>query len=70
MAFIRLSKDTTWTYVDTGVKTNQDVLCIENKIYAVDCRSKLFSFDITTQSQSDLKCVAEGVKPVGFMLKY
>ncbi|XP_021800264.1 uncharacterized protein LOC110744588 isoform X1 [Prunus avium] len=60
MAFLRLSKDTTWTYLDKEVKGICEVVCIENKFYVVDHWSRIFTFDITTQSYSDIKCVAEG----------
>ncbi|CAL8172231.1 unnamed protein product [Prunus armeniaca] len=69
MAFLRLSKDTTWTYVDevTGIR---EVVCIENKFYVVDVWSRIFTFDITTQSYSDIKFVAQGIKRTPFMLQY
>ncbi|PQP94151.1 putative F-box protein [Prunus yedoensis var. nudiflora] len=48
VAFIRLGKDTTWTFVDERYQVIEEVAAIENKFYAVDHFTKLLSFDITT----------------------
>ncbi|KAK9945387.1 hypothetical protein M0R45_010907 [Rubus argutus] len=62
IAFIRLSKDTTWTYIDTGVDKQgnliQEVAHVEDKFYAVDHWNRLLSFGVTAQSNSDMELVA------------
>lgn len=45
LAFIRLAKDTTWTYFDTS--RIDDVVCFQGKFSAVDRWSNLLSFDVT-----------------------
>ncbi|CAL9007826.1 unnamed protein product [Prunus brigantina] len=62
VAFIRLGKDTTWTLVDERYQVIEEVAAIENKFYAVDYFTKLLSFDITTQSYSAIKILAQGMK--------
>ncbi|PQM35051.1 putative F-box protein [Prunus yedoensis var. nudiflora] len=66
LAFIRLNKDTTWTYVDPGLEyigqslqMVEDVVHVKEKFYAVKGGGQLFSFDIITQSK---QLVAEGMQ--------
>ncbi|KAK9928460.1 hypothetical protein M0R45_025594 [Rubus argutus] len=62
MAFIRLGKDTTWTYIDTGVdklgNLIQEVTHVEDKFYAVDHWNRLLSFGVAAQLNSDIELVA------------
>ncbi|KAK9902583.1 hypothetical protein M0R45_001518 [Rubus argutus] len=62
LAFIRLGKDTTWTYVDESVDDSlegccmiEDVANVGNKLYAVNYWSELLSFDVTTWSNSNMR---------------
>ncbi|XP_061999582.1 F-box protein At4g35733-like [Rosa rugosa] len=61
LAFIRLNKDTTWTYIDSRRRMIEDVLYVGDKFYAVDYKSQLFCIDITTQfdEEEDVILVAE-----------
>ncbi|CAL8127209.1 unnamed protein product [Prunus armeniaca] len=66
LAFIRLNKDTTWTYLDPRLEyigqsldRIEDVVHVKEKIYAVKGGGQLFSFDIITQSK---QLVAEGMR--------
>ncbi|KAL6290491.1 hypothetical protein ACE6H2_008001 [Prunus campanulata] len=66
LAFIRLNKDTTWTYVDPRLEyigqsldMVEDVVHVKEKFYAVKGGGQLFSFDIITQSK---QLVAEGMQ--------
>lgn len=58
LAFIRLSKDKAWTYIDNSPGLVQEVLYFGDRYYAVDYWNHLFSFDITTHSNSDVKRIA------------
>ncbi|XP_068329875.1 putative F-box protein At4g17565 [Pyrus communis] len=60
LAFFRLTKDTSWTYVvDETLRSLQDVVHVGNKFYVVKEMGTLFSFDITSdQSISDKQLVA------------
>ncbi|XP_024164863.1 putative F-box protein At5g55150 [Rosa chinensis] len=48
MAFIRLDKDTTWTYIHAGIRNVEDVVYFEDKFYAVDDLNQLWYFSVTT----------------------
>ncbi|CAN6705719.1 unnamed protein product [Malus baccata var. baccata] len=65
LAFIRLGKDTRWTYIDKhGDEIYlwiKDALLIEDKIYAVDSRSRLWAFESTSKSTVDVQLVATGI---------
>jgi hypothetical protein len=70
LAFIRLGKDTTWTYVDESVVDSlegccmiEDVANVGNKFYAVNYWSELLSFDVTTRSNSNMRLVGRGSCP-------
>ncbi|XP_050153775.1 uncharacterized protein At1g65760-like [Malus sylvestris] len=60
LAFIRLNKDSSWTYiVDEKFSSLQDVVHVGDKFYVVEQMGRLFSFDITTdQSISNKQLVA------------
>ncbi|KAK9914217.1 hypothetical protein M0R45_038008 [Rubus argutus] len=68
-AFIRLNKDTTWTYIGERIRGSygmiQEVVYVEDKFYAVDLWSKLLSFDITNQFNSNVKVAASGFEISG-----
>ncbi|KAK9925444.1 hypothetical protein M0R45_033768 [Rubus argutus] len=67
LAFIRLGKDATWTYIDESCRPIDDVIYAQHKFYAADGkRGKLLSFDIST---SVVECVAPGVRQKGDYLK-
>ncbi|KAK9946142.1 hypothetical protein M0R45_011619 [Rubus argutus] len=74
MAFIRLSKDSTWTYIDTSVDKRwrlvEEVAYFQDRFYAVDHWRRLVSFDITAHSNSDVKLVAQGIEGKRFDKKY
>ncbi|KAK9946140.1 hypothetical protein M0R45_011617 [Rubus argutus] len=74
MAFIRLSKDSTWTYIDTSVDKRwrlvEEVTYFQDRFYAVDHWRRLISFDITAHSNSDVKLVAQGIEGKRFDKKY
>ncbi|XP_004289479.1 PREDICTED: probable F-box protein At1g65740-like [Fragaria vesca subsp. vesca] len=73
LAFIRLGKDNTWNYIseDRCIGTHfEEVVHAENKIYAVDYLSKLWTIDITSQChEDDVKLVADGGKPSDYYVK-
>ncbi|CAN6705687.1 unnamed protein product [Malus baccata var. baccata] len=60
LAFFRLTKDTSWTYVvDETLRSLQDVVHVGSKFYVVKEMGTLCSFDITSdQSISDKQLVA------------
>ncbi|XP_061999352.1 probable F-box protein At1g44080 [Rosa rugosa] len=60
LSFIRLNKDKAWTYVHRP-RPVQDVLHFGNRYYAVNYWSNLYSFDITTQSNSDVDCFVSSI---------
>ncbi|XP_021834617.1 putative F-box protein At5g60060 [Prunus avium] len=62
LAFIRLNKDTTWTYIDESLCFIEDVVHFKDKFYVVKQGGGLFSSDITTQPISNKQLVAEGMK--------
>ncbi|KAK9946141.1 hypothetical protein M0R45_011618 [Rubus argutus] len=74
MAFIRLSKDSTWTYIDESVDKRwrlvEEVTYFQDRFYAVDHWNRLISFDIAPQSNSDVKLVAQGIEGKLFDKKY
>ncbi|VVA17392.1 PREDICTED: F-box [Prunus dulcis] len=63
MAFIRLNKDPTWTYVYQHWNGIEEVVHVEDSFYAVTIRNYLIGFDITSQSNSDEKLVAKRRAP-------
>lgn len=63
LAFIRISKDTTWTYTDERyIEPFQEAIHVEDKFYAASTRGKPLSFDITPEFQSDVKLVARSIR--------
>ncbi|PRQ58452.1 hypothetical protein RchiOBHm_Chr1g0359461 [Rosa chinensis] len=65
LAFIRISKDKSWTYTDERYcQPVQDVIYSGDKFYAVSTRGELLSFDITPESYSDVKLAARRIRPV------
>ncbi|XP_004309192.1 PREDICTED: putative F-box protein At2g33200-like [Fragaria vesca subsp. vesca] len=52
LAFIRLNKDISWTYMAEDYKTIEEVAYVDRKFYAVDNRSKVLCFDIVSQFNS------------------
>ncbi|XP_021833978.1 F-box protein SKIP23-like [Prunus avium] len=69
MAFIRLNKDTTWTYVDQRYSIIEEVVLHQHKVYAASDRS-FVSFDITTRSLSNVKFVAQCFRSGDWMKTY
>ncbi|XP_021816911.1 F-box protein SKIP23-like [Prunus avium] len=64
-AFIRLGQDTNWTYIDDrGLQFPlvEEVVHIGDKVYAVNQRGRLLSFDITSESEIKCKNFSEEVK--------
>lgn len=59
MAFIRLNKDPTWTYVYLRWKGIGQVVHVEDRFYAVNNRNYLIGSDITSQSNLYVKLVAK-----------
>ncbi|PRQ23139.1 hypothetical protein RchiOBHm_Chr6g0258051 [Rosa chinensis] len=82
LAFIRLGKDKTWTYIDERVGTSvssivingcrgiEEVARVEDKFYGVNYGSELYSFKVTPQSSSDVKLAACGVEQKVFVKRY
>lgn len=70
LAFIRLGKDTTWTYMDgsdnivPGCRMIQEVIYIEQTFYAVGYFNELLSFDVTSQSYSEIDVIVPEDKPI------
>ena len=66
LAFIRLGKDTRWTYIDKHgdeiYPWIDDVVLIEDKIYAVDIQSRLWAFESTSKSTVDVQLVATEIE--------
>ncbi|KAL6220294.1 hypothetical protein ACLB2K_008050 [Fragaria x ananassa] len=74
LAFIRLGKDTTWTYVDESVDNalDEDIGCqmieevvnVGNTFYAVNYYREVLCYDVTTGwTYSDVKMVRRGNSP-------
>ncbi|XP_004288821.1 PREDICTED: putative F-box protein At4g17565-like [Fragaria vesca subsp. vesca] len=76
LAFIRLGKDTTWTYMDgsdnivPGCRMIQEVIYIEQTFYAVGYFNELLSFDVTSQSYSEIHVIVPEDKPIGQVKRY
>ncbi|KAK9945429.1 hypothetical protein M0R45_010946 [Rubus argutus] len=74
MAFIRLRKDTTWTYIDMSVDRQgtliHEVARVEDKFYVVDYFNRLLSFGVTGESNSDLELVARITRRPGVDKRY
>ncbi|KAM5581884.1 hypothetical protein ABKV19_010894 [Rosa sericea] len=73
LAFLRLGKDTRWTYVDKSFSLNHDVIYAQDKFYSVDGKNgDLLAFDVPTHVNSttakkkkvfsNVERVAPGVK--------
>lgn len=64
LAFIRLGKDTTWNYIDGRLRGRgfHDIVFREDKFYGVQSDSRLLSFEINTDFNSNLKLVARGIR--------
>lgn len=73
LAFIRLNKDTKWTYADQSIDKRwrliREVAFVEDKLYFINNESRLFSFDITTLSFSNLSLVQHHFGPNNICLK-
>lgn len=71
-AFIRIGKDTTWTYIEKPCTGIVDVLQREGgKFYAVQRHGSLITFNITSESYSDVKYFACDVPPTwSTIMKY
>ncbi|PRQ48226.1 hypothetical protein RchiOBHm_Chr2g0108331 [Rosa chinensis] len=70
LAFIRLGKDTTWTYVNESVDNArlgchmvEEAASLGNKFYAVNSWSEVLFFDVSTWSNSNIKLVGRGNRP-------
>ncbi|KAK9914198.1 hypothetical protein M0R45_037989 [Rubus argutus] len=73
LAFIRLEKDTRWTYIDIQCRQIEEVVYVEDTFYAIDYLNKLFSFQVTAHefnSDEDVILVAEGFKPGDICKRY
>lgn len=62
LAFIRISKDTTWTYIGEKYRLFEEVAYVDGEFYAVDHWSQLLYFEITSQLNSDIDMFAHGVE--------
>ncbi|XP_004309193.1 PREDICTED: putative F-box protein At5g60060-like [Fragaria vesca subsp. vesca] len=62
LAFIRLNKDISWTYMTKDYTTIEEVAYVDRKFYVVDHRSKLLCFDIAGKFNSDVESIAYGVE--------
>ncbi|XP_028958950.1 putative F-box protein At1g65770 [Malus domestica] len=66
LAFIRLNKDSNWTYVPETETVEQrrffiaEVVTVEERFYLVDYFRQLYSLDVATQSVSPVKVVLGG----------
>ncbi|KAI5346862.1 hypothetical protein L3X38_014741 [Prunus dulcis] len=73
LAFIRLNKDTKWTYADQSIDKRwrliREVAFVEDKLYFINNNSRLFSFDITTLSFSNLSLVKPHFGPNNISVK-
>ncbi|XP_004309236.1 PREDICTED: F-box protein At2g17036-like [Fragaria vesca subsp. vesca] len=60
LAFIRLGKDSTWTYVDWRIRGRgfDEVVFLEGKLYGVQSRNRVLSCEINTRFHSGLKLAA------------
>ncbi|KAL6205694.1 hypothetical protein ACLB2K_022948 [Fragaria x ananassa] len=71
MAFIRLEKDTSWTYIKEGVQDMEDVVYVKNKLYTVDVFDQLHYFAATTEPESfDISNITRSFKQQGMIKKY
>ncbi|KAL6127790.1 hypothetical protein ACLB2K_071152 [Fragaria x ananassa] len=60
LAFIRLGKDSTWTFVDWRFRARGfcEVVFLEGKLYGVQCDNRVLSCEINSRFHSGLKIVA------------
>nr|XP_011470415.1 PREDICTED: F-box protein At2g26160-like [Fragaria vesca subsp. vesca] len=60
LAFIRLGKDSTWTFVDWRHRARGfcEVVFLEGKLYGVQCDNRVLSCEINSRFHSGLKIVA------------
>ncbi|XP_062010875.1 F-box protein SKIP23-like [Rosa rugosa] len=76
LAFIRLGKDTTWTYMDErdnivlGCQMIEEVIKIEDTFHAVSYSNKLYTFDVNSQSYSNVQLVVPENKPIRLIKRY
>ncbi|XP_004309234.1 PREDICTED: F-box protein At2g26160-like [Fragaria vesca subsp. vesca] len=72
LAFLRLGKDSTWTYVDVRYRARgfHEVVFLEDKLYGVQCDSRVLSCEINTRFHSGLKIAARKVQTVCYSKKY
>ncbi|XP_061998034.1 F-box protein At2g26160-like isoform X2 [Rosa rugosa] len=64
LAFIRLGKDSTWTYVDGRYRARgfDEVVFLEDKFYGVQSDSRVLSFKVNTHVHSNLKFAARRIE--------
>ncbi|XP_004309231.1 PREDICTED: putative F-box protein At5g55150 [Fragaria vesca subsp. vesca] len=61
LAFIRLHKDTTWTFIYAGTRNVQDLVYVEDRFFAINDLNQLESFAVTPQfnPKEEITVVAE-----------
>ncbi|PQQ18276.1 F-box protein SKIP23-like [Prunus yedoensis var. nudiflora] len=69
LAFIRLNKDTTWTYFEHAGGI-YEIVHIRDKFYAIDNLSQLLSFDMTARFDSDIKLLGREIPQETFKKLY
>lgn len=62
LAFIRLNKDTRWTYIDESIQQIQDVVYVEDKFYAIDHFNRLFCVEVAAEDQFNSYLVGEALE--------
>ncbi|XP_062014397.1 F-box protein At2g17690-like [Rosa rugosa] len=71
MAFIRLDKDTTWTYIKEGIADMEDVVYVKDKLYTVDIFDQLHYFAATTGAKSfDISSITRCFVEEGIIKRY
>lgn len=72
LAFIRLGTDKRWTYVGESMRCRgfEEVVFLEDKFYGVQNNSRIFSFEVTAQFNSDLKLAAHSIPPDHYIKRY
>ncbi|KAL6127691.1 hypothetical protein ACLB2K_071054 [Fragaria x ananassa] len=61
LAFIRLNKDISWTYMAEDYATIEEVAYVDRKFYAVDNHSKALCFDIASQFNLNIERISQCV---------
>lgn len=62
LAFIRLNKNTRWTYIDESIQQIQDVVYVEDKFYAIDHFNRLFCVEVAAEDQFNSYLVGEALE--------